>query len=332
MVWGKGVIDNQREGFLHWLRFDVPGAGGPTGLPAVLISAVVAAWLGGCSPQPKPNHAEDSLTSGRIQVVCASEAEALIDRERAAFEQLYPQAHIELRAGTSREAVAALFAARGDLAVITRELDTDERAAAVRGRLELDGYRFARDAVVAVVHPGNPIENLSLEQLRKIYEGRFTNWSQLGGRVEAIAPVIQPLESDITQFVMEQVMGESAIQARVITAASDSDVVADVKANPGAIGFISMSWAERGAKTLRLASVTGLPYLLPDPEAVYKGSYALTRYYNLYVRSDGARLANGLITYVTSREGQELVHAAGLVPTSVPVRFVRRSPMLSTHR
>ena len=73
-------------------------------------------------------------------------------------------------------------------------------------------------------------------------------------------------------------------------------------------------------------------YLLPDPEAVYKGSYPLTRFFNLYVRSKGRRLANGFITFVTSRDGQALVHDSGLVPTSVPVRFVRRSPMLSTHR
>ena len=63
-----------------------------------------------------------------------------------------------MRTGTSREAVRALFAAECDLAVITRELDVEERAAAVRGRLELEGYRFARDAVVPIVHPSNPVQ------------------------------------------------------------------------------------------------------------------------------------------------------------------------------
>lgn len=302
------------------------------GLSAVLGLALVAVWLSGCSPQPASSPEEDSLTSGRIKIVCAPEAQRLIAREQAAFQALYPQAHIELSAGSSREAVRSLFAATCDLAVITRELDVEERAAAVRGRLELDGYRFARDAVVVVVNPGNRIENMSIDELRKIYEGNHASWSELGGGREAIQPVIQPVESDITQFFTQQVMSGAPVQARVFTEGSDSGVVARVAGNPGALGYISMAWAGRGAKTLRLASVTGLPYLMPDPEAVYNGSYPLMRFYSLYVRSTGPRLANGFITYVTSRDGQVLVHDYGLVPTSVPVRFVRRSAMQSTHR
>jgi len=314
------------------MGFDVSGAGGRVGPSAVLVSALLGVWLPGCSPQPASSPEEDSLTSGRIKIVCAPEAERLIAGERAAFEALYPLAHIELRTGSSREAVRALYAAESDLAVITRELDVDERAAAVRGRLELDGYRFARDAVVMVAHSRNPIENISVEDVRRIYEGSHTRWSELGGPPEAIEPVIQPMESDITQFFLQQVMGGTPVQARVYTEASDSAVVARVSGNPWALGFISMARVGRGVKALRVASVTGLPYSLPDPEAVYKGTYSLTRLYNLYVRSTGPRLANGFITFITSRDGQALVHDHGLVPTSVPVRFVRRSPMQSTHR
>jgi len=301
------------------------------GFPAFPALLLAALWLTGCSRQPTSGREEDSLTSGRISVVCAQESERLIARERDAFQELYPQAHIAIRAGSSREAVRALFAAECDLGVITRELDVDERAAAVRGRLELDGYRFARDAVVVVVHTSNPIENISVEELRKIYEGTYRSWSQLGGRTVAIEPVIQPMESDMTQFFLQQVMGGSPIQARVFTDAADSAVVARVASTPDAIGYISLAWTDKGARSLGVASVTGLPYLKPDPETVYKGTYSLTRFFNLYVRSSGPRLANGFITFVTSRDGQALVHQYGLVPTTVPVRFVRRSPMLSTH-
>src|SRR6267378_5883015 len=131
----------------------------------------------GCSPRSTPRPVEDSQTSGRISMVCASEAGALMAREREAFQTLYPDARIDQRDSTSRDAIRALFAAEGDVAVITRDLAPEERAAAVRGRLELEGYRFARDAVVMVVHPGNPIENISVEDVRKIYEGSRVRWS-----------------------------------------------------------------------------------------------------------------------------------------------------------
>ena len=324
------MFDTWRAGFLHSDRSVVSGA--DRAARCWVLPASILAWiLCGCSPHAAPEREEDSLTSGRISIVCAPEAVRLIRGEVAAFEKLYPQARIELRTGTSRQAVGALFAAECDLAVITRELETEERAAAVRGKLELDGYRFARDAVVAVVNPSNTVENLSLDELRRIYQGNRTQWSELGGRAGAIDPVVQPMESDITQFVIQQVMGGETIRARVLTEPSDSSVVARTRSVPGAVGYVSMAWANHGARPLALASVTGLPYRAPDAEAVYKGEYPLTRFFNLYVRSSGPKLANGFITYVTSREGQALVIDAGLVPTTVPVRFVRRSPMLGAH-
>jgi ABC-type phosphate transport system substrate-binding protein len=92
-----------------------------------------------------------------------------------------------------------------------------------------------------------------------------------------------------------------------------------------------MAWADRGARALQLSALTGLRYWQPDAERVYTGDYPLTRYCNVYVRSGGPRLANGLVTFISSMAGQKLVHEAGLVPTAVPVRFTRRSPLLGTH-
>ena len=252
-------------------------------------------------------------------------------RERDAFQSLYPQAHIELREGSSREAIRALFAAECDLAVITRDLAAEERAAAMRGRLELEGYRFARDAVVAVVHPNNPVQNLTVEELRRIYSGQASRWSEFGGSDADLEPVVEPQTADVTEFFVQQVMSGQAIQARSITARNDSEVVALVRSHPRAIGYVTLAWADRGARPLRLAGLKGLAYWKPDLEAVYRGQYPLTRFFNLYVRSSSRRLANGLITFVTSFEGQRLTQESGFVPTAVPVRFVRRSPLLGTH-
>ena len=287
--------------------------------------------LGGCSPQPRSGPVEDSLTSGRITVVSAPEAIGLIARERDAFQALYPRASITIRPGTSREAVRALFAAECDLAVITRELAQEEREAAIRGQLELGGYRFALDALLVVVHVSNPVENLSVPQLRAVYAGEVGTWSALAGRGGPIRPVAQPATCDVTDFFVQQVMGGEPIRARVYTEDSDSGVVARVMQDPDAIGYVTLSEADRGAKVLNVASLTGLPYRKPDLESVYRGQYPMTRSFNFYERASGPRLAAGFITFVTSRDGQQLVHERGLVPTTVPVRFVRRSPMLGSH-
>jgi len=263
--------------------------------------------------------------------MCAPEARALLASEVARFEELYPKARIELIPGTSRDAKAALFGARADLAVITTELTPEERAAAVRGRLALEGYRFARDAVVLVTHPSNLVENVSIDRLRNVYAGEVTRWSGLGGNDQPVEIVVQPPQSDITSYVVEEIMSGQPIQARALYAADDSAVVAVVKRTPGSLGYVSLGANVTDVKVLRVAPLMGLPYWKPDLEAVYKDEYPLTRFFSFYIRNDGPRLANGFITFVTSREGQAIVHEHGLVPTAVPVRFVRRSPMLGGH-
>lgn len=317
---------------LHWFRFDDPGAGR---FPPVRAwcGVLAAIALGGCSPStPGSQPPEESLTSGRIQIVSAPEAIGLVGRQKAVFTALYPQSGIELRGGDSREAIRALFADEADLAVITRELAPEERSAAVRGGLELEGYRFARDAVVVVVHPDNPVENLALDDVRRIYQGRAKRWADMGGPDLAVVPVIQRVDADITAFFIDRVMGGEAFSAASASAPDDAGVLELVARDRAAIGYVSLGAGLAGVRSLRLASLTGLPYWKPDLEAVYRGDYPLTRYFNYYVRTAGAPLAKGFITFGTSREGQVSVQEAGFVPTTVPVRFVRRSPMMGTHQ
>lgn len=325
------MIDTQRVGFLDSSHFDDRKGGGKHLRPAVWLFGLALLVLPGCSSQPRTRAVEDSLTSGRISIVTAAEAEPVLRREVDAFQKLYSEARLSTTRSSSREAIGALFGAEADVAVITRELETEERAAAVRGGLELEGFRFAGDAVVVIVDAANPVENLALDDLRAIYEGTLTDWSRLGGATQKVVPVVQTPESDVTGFFVQRVMGGEPIRAAAHYAADDEEVVRRVQTTPGAIGFVTLAALRDGVRDLRLAPLKGISYWRPDLEAVYRGQYPLTRYFHLYVRTKGARLAHGFITFVTSREGQQLVQDSGLVPTSVPVRFVRRSPMLSTH-
>jgi phosphate transport system substrate-binding protein len=274
---------------------------------------------------------EDSETSGRIKVISVPEARPLVAAEVAAFRKAYPDAAIELATGTSREAVTALLGRQADLAVLTRELEPEERTVVVKGGMELEGYRFARDAICVIVNPSNPVLNLAADDLRRIYRGEVTNWRELGGGPGPVEPVVPDLASDLMISFVQRVLGGEDPTAPAYRSESDSATVRRVLERPGAIGFVSMPWADRGARALRLSALAGMAYWKVDPETVYKGEYPLTRYCNLYVRSGGPRLANGLVTYVSSLDGQKIVHEAGLVPTTVPVRFARRSPMLGAH-
>lgn len=328
------MIDTWHLRFLDSPHFDVPGHGG---FRLARMHSLCTIWLtlglvvAGCTARPETEPVEDSVTTGRIRIVCSPEAADLIGRQRTAFRDHYPGAVMDLVRGPSREGVRSLFAAEAHLAVVSRELSSEERAAAVRGGLELEGYRFAKDAVVVMVHPDNPVVNMTLEDLRRIYEGHIRDWSVLGGREAPIEPVFPDPESDLAEFFVHHVLGGQPVKAAVVVVTEDSTAVAEVRRRPGAIGFVPLAWAERGTRSLRISGMQGLPYWKPDLETVHDGDYPLSRPLILYVRADAPPLARGMVTFAMSHEGQRHVQQAGLVPMTVPVRFVRRSPMKGAH-
>jgi phosphate transport system substrate-binding protein len=299
-------------------------------MPVVLLLACALLLLPGCTISP-PGRVEDTETSGRIRVVSVPETRDVVVREVRGFVTAYPQARIEVDTGSSRDAVVQLLEGRADMAVLARELEPEERTVTVKGGMEIEGYRFARDAICVVVNEANPVTRIAADDLRRIYLGEITDWSALGGPPGRIEPVTLSPGSDLMAAFVQRVLGGQAPTAPAYPAASDSAAAERVHRSPRAIGFVSMAWSDRGVKALRVSALNGLPYWNADAEKVYKGEYPLTRACNLYVRAGGARLANGLVTWVASMDGQKIVHEAGLVPTEVPVRFARRSPMVGSH-
>lgn len=317
--------------FLHLNYFVNRSAGTLALLPASLLLGCVLLVTPGCNSRGTPVPVEDSETSGRIKIVVAPELGDLVDREIRAFAKLYPQATIVAEAGDSRPAVGQLMSQQVDAIVVTRELEPEERTVVVKGGMELDGYPFARDAICVIVNEANPVQSMSVEDLRRVYQGEVEDWSALRGRPGRIRPVVPPVAGDLTLAFVQRVMGGQPLSVPAIRAASDAGVVDEVRKDPNAIGFVPLAWSGRGVRLLRVATLTGLPYVTPDAESIYDRSYPLTRSLNFYVRSRGPKLANGFVTFVSSWDGQKIVHEAGRVPTTIPVRFVRRSPMLGSH-
>jgi len=122
------------------------------------------------------------------------------------------------------------------------------------------------------------------------------------------------------------------LRAASLVELSDSAVADRVARTAGAIGLVPLRLAAApGVRALRVAPIEGAAYVEPDLETVHEGRYPLGAYVHLYLRTRRPRLAGGFLTYTASQPGQERVLAGGRLPTSVPLRFVRRSPMLGSH-
>ena len=289
--------------------------------------------VGGCGRNETRHAVEDSETSGRISIAAAPDVRPLVFRQAEAFRAGYPHATLVLREPeSSGQVVSALLAGRADIAVAGRELEQEERNMARQAGIEIDGHRIAQDAMCLIVPASNPVQNVTLGELQRIWLGELRDWSALGGRPGRILPVLPPLSSDLARAFVQRVMADQAMRAPTLIEPSDSAVAARVAATPGAIGVVPLAFAAgRGVRALRVAPLEGTPYVDPDMESVHDGSYPLTRFVNVFIRTRGLRLAGGFVTFVASQPGQEIVLASGRVPTAVPLRFVRRSPLLGSH-
>lgn len=315
--------------------FVVPGPGRSRLLPArgFFAPLLVALLAGGCARHDASRPVEDTETSGRISIATAPDVRALALAEVEAFRAGYPQAALELREPeSSGQVVSALLAGRADVAVAGRELEQEERDVARSNGVEVDGHRIAQDAMCVVVHEANPVRNITIGELQRVWLGEADDWSAFGGTGGRILPVLPPLSSDLARAFAQRVMAGEPMRAPSMLEASDSAVAARVATTRGALGVVPLALASRpGLRALRVAAIAGAAYVDADMESVHDGSYPLTRFVTLYVRTRGPRLAGGFVTFVASQPGQQLVLSSGRVPTTVPLRFVRRSPLLSSH-
>jgi phosphate transport system substrate-binding protein len=266
-----------------------------------------------------------------ILVIAEPEIHGAVRAAAAEFSRLYPGNEIQVETARARGAMDALFRARAAMAVVGREIADEERRAAQGARVVVEAHRIARDGLVVVVHPDNPVEQIAFDDLAEIFAGTKTSWTAFGGRDRRIVPAVPSVESGATQLFVDRVLGGAPLAAPAVSAETDSAVAAFVAENADAIGFVSLPFADRGVRALRVSRLRGLPYVAADARSVYDEEYPLLRYFNVVMRVPATTLANDFLTFLSAVEGQREILQAGYVPATVPVRFTSRTPTLPSH-
>ena len=266
-----------------------------------------------------------------VTVAADPSVAAVVRAAAAEFSRLYPGPEVRVESASARGAMQALFGDRAQAAVHGRELAEEERLAARQAGIAVEALRWARDGVAIVVHPSNPIEQLALQDVGGVFAGTTTSWADVGGADRRIVPVVQDPESGISQFFVDQVMAGAGVAGPALTVAGDSLAAARVASDPAAIAFVSLPFADRGVKALRIAPTRGLPPVELDAQTVYEGRYPLVRFFNVVVRVPAAERVSEFNTYLCSEDGQRRALAAGWVPAAAPVRFTRRAPTRPSH-
>ncbi len=228
------------------------------------------------------------------------------------FKGVNPDLEITVKKTGSGDGAAALVDGRCDVATMSRFMKDKEFASAVEKGVMPVAHVVAMDGVCIVVHPSNPIKELTTAQVRDIYTGKIKNWKELGGADMAIVPVTRDSSSGTFETFHGLVMKKQDMAGHVETVNSNPQAHARVSKTTGAIGYVGIGFLDAQVRALKIDGVT------PSRRTIASGEYPVAR--PLFFFTNGypklGSTVHKFCTFHLSEEGQEYVEAKGFVPVT----------------
>ncbi len=278
-----------------------------------VASAMIAGMFAGCTGTPSettaPVAGTDNTTpavvAGTVTTDGSTSMEKVIGSLGEAFQELNKDVTVTYNPTGSSSGVKAVQEGRCDIGLASRGLkDAETESGLASTTLALDG-------IAIVVNPQNPVSDLDVETIAKIYTGEITNWKDVGGNDAEIVLIGREAGSG-TRDGFESITDtkDSCKYRQELT--STGDVIATVSQNPAAIGYASLSAVKDNIKALTVGGVA------PSEETVKDGSYVVQRPFILITKANEklSDTAQAFFDYITSPEAAQIITAAGVVPVS----------------
>ena len=286
-----------------------------------LIAMLVVAMAGCSQSQPAATTAAPAETAAQTTAAPQTEAPAALSGTVAtdgstSMEKVIGalgEAFMEANSGVnftynptgSGSGITAVSEGRCDIGLSSRALKDSEVASGLVGTV------LAYDGIAIIVNPANPVEDLDIETIAKIYTGEITNWSEVGGADAEIVLVGREAGSGTRSGFEELTETVDKCKYRQ-ELTSTGDVITAVAQNPDAIGYASLASVKDSVKALKVAGVT------PTEETVKDGTYLIQRPFVL-VTKEGVALspvAQAFFDYATKGQANDIITASGVVPAN----------------
>ena len=259
---------------------------------AVLLSGALA----GCGGTEK--------VSGTVTTDGSTSMEKVIGYLSESYMEENPNVKVTYNPTGSGSGIQAVSEGRCDIGLSSRNLKDEEKASG------LEQTVIAIDGIAIIVNPENTVEDLTVEQIGKLYTGEITNWKDIGGTDAPIVLIGREAASG-TRDGFESITGtkDKCQYAQELT--STGDVIQTVASNPNAIGYASLAAVKDTVKAL---SVEGVQ---PTEETIQDGTYKIQRNF-VFVTKKGEELkepAKSFFDYAVSGNADDLIVKAGAVPT-----------------
>ena len=261
-------------------------------LTIVLALACVAMLFAACGTKE----------SGAVSTDGSTSMEKVIGALGESFMQKYEGTTFTYNPTGSGSGIKAVQAGTCDIGLASRNLKDEEKSSGLKQTV------LAYDGIAIITHPDNPVSDLDVETIAKIYTGEITNWKDVGGNDAAIVLIGREAGSG-TRDCFESITGTEGNCKYRQELTSTGDVITTVSQNPDAIGYASLAALKDNVKALKVGGVE------PTEASVKDGSYVIQRPFVL-VTVEGKELsktAQEFFDYVTSAEAADIIAKAGAV-------------------
>lgn len=247
----------------------------------------------------------ETTLSGTVSTDGSTSMEKVINSLGESFMAMNKDVKFTYNPTGSGSGIQAVSEGRCDIGLSSRALKDDEKAS---GLVETV---VALDGIAIVVNPENPVSDLDIDTIAKIYTGEITNWSEVGGADAEIVLVGREAGSGTRSGFEELTETVDKCKYRQ-ELTSTGDVITAVAQNPDAIGYASLASVKDSVKALKVAGVT------PSEETVKDGTYLIQRPFVL-VTKEGVALspvAQAFFDYATKGQANDIITASGVVPAN----------------
>lgn len=237
-----------------------------------------------------------------------------------AYQNVNPAVRISVSGGGSGTGIAALINGTTDIANASRKIKDEEKQNAEKNGIQPHEIEIARDAIGVIVHPDNPVQQLTLQQISDIYSGRFKNWQEVGGENRPIVLLSRESNSGTHVYFLEEVvrLGEKGnktlFSQDTLLLPSSEGIMAEVRQNPNAIGYDGLGYITPDVKTLAILSKDGSEYVKPSIATVNNGKYPIARPLFMYTNGEPQGDVKVYLDWILGPEGQKIVGELGFVP------------------
>lgn len=297
---------------------------------ATLLVAVLL--VGGCARPPQQAATPDQpgmqqpappAAGQQIRMVGSTTLLPLAQKWSEGFRAANPGANIAVSGGGSGNGIEALTNGSAEIADSSREIkDKEVEAAKAKGINPLE-HLVAHDGIAVIVHPDNPLTEISLQKLSDIYTGEIKKWDEIGGKGLGDIQVINRDSSSGTyesfKELVVQLHGkqkERDYAPGTINQTSNEAIASLVAQGKTAIGYVGLAYLKDSVKALKVIGIKGGAGEAATAANVVSGKYPIARELYLYTNGEPTGMLAEYITWIKSPAGQALVTEVGFVPLS----------------